>query len=639
MIIMQLQNIAKSFGAIDILKNINIEIKQHDKIAIVGRNGTGKSTLLKIIAGELNYEAGNIYKRKDIKIGYLPQHSKLESNQTIWEEMIEVFVHLQNQEKELRNMEQSMQEISQLNEIEYQALLKEYDQLQVTFENSGGYQYKADIQSVLTGLDFNKDMYDIHIDALSGGQKTRLSLAKLLLQQPDLLILDEPTNHLDIATMSWLENYLASYKGAILVVSHDRYFLEKTVTIIYEITSQHSKKYVGSYQKFLEQRKSDYEKLLKTYEQQQTEIKKMENFIQRNIVRASTTKRAQSRRKQLEKMDRIERPDADTKSASFSFEIEKQSGNDVLRLEDIAFRYQMDEPPLFSHVNLHINRGERVALVGPNGIGKTTILKIILGKLQPSSGTAKLGTNIKLGYYDQEQATLSSSKTVLQELWDDYPLEDERTIRTILGNFLFSGDDVLQPVHSLSGGEKARLALAKLMMKKANFLILDEPTNHLDMDSKEVLEAVLIDFSGTILFVSHDRYFINKIADKVVEMNKDKVKLYLGDYDYYIEKKTEEAEILKLENKDITITQKNDAKQRFEQEKIHQREERKKKREISKLEEEIAVKEEELAQLELEMTKPEVFNDHEKALEHSNQAEAIKHEISQLMEQWEKLHL
>ncbi|MEW9676117.1 ABC-F family ATP-binding cassette domain-containing protein [Lentibacillus sp. L22] len=640
MIIMQLNGISKSFGAEQILSNIKLEIKDKDRIAIVGRNGAGKSTLLKIMAGELSHDEGEIHKPKDLSIGYLCQHTGLESDKTIWEEMLTVFQDLMKQEKRLRIMEQQMADTDSLSQEDYQQLLHDYDRAQQAFTAGGGYRYEAEIKSVLTGLNFQDYDDSTPINALSGGQKTRLALGKLLLMKPDLLILDEPTNHLDIDTLAWLENYLAGYPGAVTIVSHDRYFLDKTVTIVYEISYHHTKKYHGTYSKFLEQKAQQFEQEMKEYEKQQTEIKRMETFIQKNIVRASTTKRAQSRRKQLEKMEKLDKPAGEESSANFTFEIARRSGNDVLKLNDVSFRYDDDKKELFSHVNLHVNRGDRVALVGPNGVGKTTLLKIILGTLKPNHGTIQLGTGVQIGYYDQEQMTLTPTKTILQELWDDYPTINERDIRTVLGNFLFSGDDVLKQVHSLSGGEKARLSLAKLMMQKANLLILDEPTNHLDIDSKEVLEAALMDFPGTIIFVSHDRYFINKITDQVVEMQHDGVTVYLGDYDYYLEKKQEEAEReqIKQANKIVPEREpKNKSASTFQEEKKRQSEQRKKERKIAELETTIEQLETELSHLEHKMAEPKIYQDHEKALELTTKTDKLRGEIEQLMEEWTEL--
>ncbi|MFC2947549.1 ABC-F family ATP-binding cassette domain-containing protein [Virgibacillus sediminis] len=632
MILMQLNGVSKSFGAEEILSNVKMEIKDRDRIAIVGRNGAGKSTLLKIMAGEYTYDDGELFQPKETTIGYLSQHTSLESDKTIWEEMLEVFQHLIDREQDLRELEQKMG--NEVSSDKSQKLLEEYDRLQQAFQHDGGYMYEAEIKSVLSGLNFQDYSYDTPIRELSGGQKTRLALGKLLLTKPSLLILDEPTNHLDIETLGWLENYLNGYPGAITIVSHDRYFLDKTVNIVYEVSRHRTKKYHGSYSKFLEQKARDYEQELKEYEKQQTEIKKMEDFIQRNIVRASTTKRAQSRRKQMEKMEKVDRPLGEEGSANFSFQINRRSGNDVLRINNLSFGYEDDSEPLFSHVNLEVNRGERIALVGPNGVGKTTLLKIIMGRYQPREGSIQEGANVQIGYYDQEQADLSSSKTVLDELWDEHRTVNEKDIRTILGNFLFSGDDVLKPVNSLSGGEKARLALAKLMMQKANLLILDEPTNHLDIDSKEVLEAALQDFPGTILFVSHDRYFINRITDQVAEMNRDGMTVYLGDYDYYMEKKAEEAEIARLQQTEEVINRTDNKARSYREDKKIQREERKKLRRIQEVEEEVEKLESDLVSLEAQMAEPAVYQDHEKALELTKQTGELKQKIEQLMEEW-----
>ncbi|MFC4025480.1 ABC-F family ATP-binding cassette domain-containing protein [Oceanobacillus longus] len=637
MILMQLNDLSKSFGAEEILSNIKLEIKDKDRVAIVGRNGAGKSTLLKIMAGELSYDEGDFFKPKDLTFGYLSQHMTLESGKTIWDEMIEVFSHLRRQESQLRLLEKEMENASNLAGEEYEKLLQDYDKLQLAYQTGGGYTYESDIKTVLTGLNFFDYDYNTPIMELSGGQKTRLALGKLLLQKPQLLILDEPTNHLDIDTLSWLENYLVNYPGAIVIVSHDRYFLDKTVSIVYEIARHKTSKYYGSYSKYLEQKALNYEQELKEFEKQQTEIKKLEDFVQRNIVRASTTKRAQSRRKQLEKMDRLDRPPGDESSASFSFQIEKRSGNDVLKIDQLRLSYEDEQEPIFSDIKLHVNRGERIALVGPNGVGKTTLLKAILGNLKSDRGSIQLGTNVQIGYYDQEQAELDKSKSLLQELWDDYPTINEKDIRTILGNFLFSGEDVLKPVHTLSGGEKARLALAKLKMQKANLLILDEPTNHLDIDSKEVLEAALNDFPGTIIFVSHDRYFINKIADQVAEMQRNGISMYLGDYDYYLEKKEEEAELKQLQQEKEIGPAVENKKLSFKEGKQQQSEKRKTERRIAELEEMIERLELEISEMEEEMTKPEVYQDHEKSLELTHKVSSTKQEAEQLMEEWTSL--
>lgn len=467
MILLQLNKITKYYGADLILSNIKLEIQTGDKIAVVGRNGAGKSTLLKIIAGEMPFDSGEIVKPKDLTIGYLAQNTGLESTKSIWDEMLTVFEELRNIEAELRNIEQKMAAISSAGDSHaLQSLMKEYDSLQHLYKENGGYQYEADIRSVLHGLGFADYDYSTKISVLSGGQKTRLALGKLLLKKPDLLILDEPTNHLDMETLNWLEQYLQHYNGAVLIVSHDRYFLDRVVNTVYEISRTVCTKYVGNYSAYLKQKAEAYERELKQFEKQQEEIARMKDFIQRNLARASTTKRAQSRRKMLEKMEILDRPAGDEKSASFSFEIEKQSGNDVLKAIDLSLSYDQ-KTPIVKNINFSINRKDSIALIGPNGVGKSTLLKTIINRLKPLSGKIQFGSNVQIGYYDQEQADLSSSKRVLDELWDDYPEKTEKEIRTVLGNFLFSGDEVLKTVSSLSGGEKARLALAKLMLKKS----------------------------------------------------------------------------------------------------------------------------------------------------------------------------
>lgn len=641
MILMQLNQISKSFGATEILNNIKLEVKDRDRIAIVGRNGSGKSTLLKIMSGELATDEGERIKPKEVEIGYLSQHVSLESDKTIWGEMLQVFDHLLKQEKTLRELEEKMGKPEEFTEASYEKLMLDYDALQESFTQSGGYSYESDIRAVLSGLDFGNFDYNTSIVELSGGQKTRLSLGKLLLKKPELLILDEPTNHLDIDTLSWLENYLVAYPGSVVIVSHDRYFLDKTVNIVYEISRHRSKRFVGSYSKYLDQKEADYEKDMKAYVSQQENIKKTEDFIQRNIARASTTKRAQSRRKQLESLEVLDRPLGEESQANFSFQINKRSGNDVLKISDVSFRYADKDPLVFENVSFHINRGERIALVGPNGSGKTTLLKTVLGRFKEAGGAIQLGTGVQVGYYDQEQTDLNTNKTVLKELWDDYPTELEKDVRTVLGNFLFSGDDVLKTVSDLSGGEKARLALAKLMMLKANFLILDEPTNHLDIESKEVLEAALIDYPGSILFVSHDRYFINKVADEIVEMKPEGSTVYLGDYDYYIEKKFEEEEILKLEEEIDTPIQKkvveNEKVRSFKETKQIQSELRKKKRRIEELEVAIETLEANLLETEEQMTLPEVYENHEKSLELTEKSTKIKVEIDVAIDEWTHL--
>ena len=639
MILLQVNQLCKYYGADIILSNIKLEVQTRDRIALVGRNGAGKSTLLKIISGNLSYDSGDIIKPKDVKIGYLAQDTGLESTLSIWEEMLSVFEELRKQEQALRNLEQEMSDPSLFeNPTQYEKVLKEYDELQVQFKENGGYQYEADIRSVLHGLNFQSFDYNTKISSLSGGQKTRLALGKLLLSKPDILILDEPTNHLDIDTLSWLEQYLQSYDGAILIVSHDRYFLDEVVNGVYEISRHQIMKFPGNYSFYLDKKAENYERDMKLFEKQQDEVAKLQDFIQRNLARASTTKRAQSRRKQLDRMELMDRPLGDESSATFRFDIEKQSGNEVLNIHSLSIGYEKDAA-VSSNINLRVTRGESIALVGPNGVGKSTLLKTIVEKLPALAGELQIGTNVFIGYYDQQQADLTSNKTVLKELWDEYPFKNEKDIRTVLGNFLFSGDDVLKIVSSLSGGEKARLALAKLMLQKANFLILDEPTNHLDLDSKEILENALIDYPGTILFVSHDRYFINRIASKVIELNVEGVTDYLGDYDYYVEKKLEQEELKALQqNEQQSAIQSNPSeKTSYQQDKEAKKLERQRQRRIEQIENRIEELEQAVEENEQLLCDPEVFQDHVKSLEINEENEKYKQELEQLMEEWTTL--
>lgn len=637
MIVLQVNQLYKSYIADEILSGVKLEVQHRDRVALVGRNGAGKSTLLKIIAGQLSYDSGEIIMPKGIKLGYLDQHAGLESDLSIWDEMMTVFEPLKQLEQQIRSLELQMAEPTIYENAErYQKITAEYDQLQHDFKERGGFQYEADTRSVLHGMQFYPDSYEQSISSLSGGQRTRLALAKLLLTKPELLILDEPTNHLDIETLNWLENYLKNYDGAILIVSHDRYFLDQVVSIVYEVSRHHVTKFTGNYSSYLDQKAKNYERDLKLYEKQMDEKAKLETFVQKNLARASTTKMAQSRRKVLEKTEWMDSPDGDEKSATFTFDIEKQSGNDVLSVDDLTIGY--GQTPISEHINMRAYRKDRIALVGPNGVGKSTLLKTIIKDLPALSGDIRYGTNVQLGYYDQDLAKLSTNRTVLREIWDEWPLMNEKDVRTVLGRFLFSGEDVDKIVHDLSGGEKARLTLAKLMLEKNNVLILDEPTNHLDLDSKEVLENALIDFPGTLIFVSHDRYFINRIATKVVELSNEGSFEYLGDYDYYVEKKEELAEIAAekeaalLKTKPIVQKEVPTSNQAIDKE--TKKKERKIQRQIEDIEQIMSELETTIAKLEEELCDPDVFSNHEKALIIQTQLdeEKVKHEEYEL--QW-----
>ena len=534
MIILQANKIERSFAGEVLFDNISLQVDERDRIALVGKNGAGKSTLLKILVGEEEPTSGEINKKRDLSLSYLAQDSRFESSNTIYDEMLHVFDDLRKTEKTLRQMELEMGEKTG---ADLDKLMQDYDRLSEEFRQAGGFTYEADIRAILNGFKFDESMWQMKIEELSGGQNTRLALAKMLLEKPNLLVLDEPTNHLDIETIAWLENYLVNYSGALLIVSHDRYFLDKVATITLDLTKHSLDRYVGNYSSFVEQKEQKLLTEAKNYEKQQKEIAALEDFVNRNLVRASTTKRAQSRRKQLEKMERLDKPEAGTKSAHMTFHSDKASGNVVLTVEEAAVGY--DDQILSEPINLDIRKINAVAIVGPNGIGKSTLIKSIVGQIPFIKGEARFGANVEVGYYDQTQSKLTPHNSVLDELWNDFKLTPEVEIRNRLGAFLFSGDDVKKTVGMLSGGERARLLLAKLSMENNNFLILDEPTNHLDIDSKEVLENALIDFDGTLLFVSHDRYFINRVATQVLELSEEGSTLYLGDYDYYLEKKAE----------------------------------------------------------------------------------------------------
>lgn len=640
MILLQVQQVARYFGADTLFENVSLDVSDNSRIALVGRNGVGKSTLLKMIIGNESPDAGQITKKKGLTIGYLAQNTGLESDKTIYAEMLSVFERLQIMEKNLHEMEAKIADPgADHSSSAYSQLLNQYDQLLHDFEEQNGYGYEAEVRSVLHGFHFEQEDYDRKISSLSGGQKTRLALAKLLLEQRDLLILDEPTNHLDIDTLTWLEGYVQNYKGALLIVSHDRYFLDRIVNEVYEISHHHSSYYKGNYSAYINQKAERLRQDWKNYAKQQAEISKLEDFVNKNLVRASTTKRAQSRRKQLEKMERLERPEGDEKGPHFKFTADSQSGNIVLTVKDAAIGY--DGRIISSPINIDLRKNQVMAIVGPNGIGKSTLLKSVLGQIPFVKGSSEFGTNVKVGYYDQEQHNLHDKKTVLNELWDDHPTTPEKDIRSILGSFLFIGDDVSKVVHNLSGGEKARLLLTKLAMKHDNFLILDEPTNHLDIDSKEVLENAVMDFNGTVLFVSHDRYFINKVATCVLEIAPQGSTLYLGDYDYYLEKKAEQEEIaaakstaeISIENSPKEVST---GKVNYQQGKERQKQERRLKRSVEEFEQLVEKLDAQKNDLENQMSSPENYNDLEKMGELQAKLQEISKKLAEAEENWEQ---
>lgn len=640
MILLQVQQVARYFGADTLFENVSLDVSDNSRIALVGRNGVGKSTLLKMIIGNESPDAGQITKKKGLTIGYLAQNTGLESDKTIYAEMLSVFKRLQIMEKNLHEMEAKIADPgADHSSSAYSQLLNQYDQLLHDFEEQNGYGYEAEVRSVLHGFHFEQEDYDRKISSLSGGQKTRLALAKLLLEQRDLLILDEPTNHLDIDTLTWLEGYVQNYKGALLIVSHDRYFLDRIVNEVYEISHHHSSYYKGNYSAYIDQKAERLRQDWKNYEKQQAEISKLEDFVNKNLVRASTTKRAQSRRKQLEKMERLERPEGDEKGPHFKFTADSQSGNVVLTVKDAAIGY--DGRIISSPINIDLRKNQVMAIVGPNGIGKSTLLKSVLGQIPFVKGSSEFGTNVKVGYYDQEQHNLHDKKTVLNELWDDHPTTPEKDIRSILGSFLFIGDDVSKVVHNLSGGEKARLLLTKLAMKHDNFLILDEPTNHLDIDSKEVLENAVMDFNGTVLFVSHDRYFINKVATCVLEIAPQGSTLYLGDYDYYLEKKAEQEEIAAAKSTTETPIENSPkevstGKVNYQQGKERQKQERRLKRSVEEFEQLVEKLDAQKNDLENQMSSPENYNDLEKMGELQAKLQEISKKLAEAEENWEQ---
>lgn len=630
MIILQGNKIERSFSGDVLFKGINIQVDERDRIALVGPNGAGKSTLLKILVGEEAPTSGDIIKKKDISLSYLAQDSRFESDKTIYQEMLKVFSALRDDEARLRQMESDMANSSaeQLDQI-----MHDYDKLSESFRQNKGFTYESEIRAILNGLKFDATMWDMPISALSGGQNTRLALAKMLLEGPDLLVLDEPTNHLDIETIAWLENYLTNYQGALIIVSHDRYFLDKVATVTLDLNKFSLDRYVGNYSHFVDLKAEKVATEQKNFDKQQKEIAKLEEFVQKNIVRASTTKRAQARRKQLEKIDRLDKPTASKKSAQMTFHSDKPSGNKVLNLEDAAIGY--DNHILSEPISFEVNKLDAIAIVGPNGIGKSTLIKSLIGQLPFIKGQLKLGANLEIGYYDQTQSRLTANNSVIDELWSDFPRTPEVEIRNRLGAFLFSGEDVKKTVSMLSGGEKARLLLAKLSMENNNFLLLDEPTNHLDIDSKEVLENALIDYDGTLVFVSHDRYFINRVATKVLEITEEGSQLYLGDYDYYVEKKAELEELARLEAQPLTKeSQENQTVNDYQLQKENQKEVRKLQRRLSEVENLLESIESSLAELSEQMLST---NDAGLLIDMQKEIDQLNEQQDALLTEWEEI--
>lgn len=627
MLLLQTNNVERRFGSDVLFHNMNMQIQEHGRTALVGRNGAGKTTFLKIIAGLTEPDEGTVTHARDLTIGYLAQNQGLDSQNSIWAELDSVFAPLHELEKQLHELENQLGTLTP-KAADYQDVLASYDRLSEQFKKQGGYEYASRMRGVLHGFGFDEGMYDTSVNALSGGQKTKLALAKILLQSPNLLILDEPTNHLDMGVLSWLEDYLKSYRGALLIVSHDRYFLDRVVTDVYDLDNKTLIHYTGNYTQFVAHKRERLQAEWKHYEQQQKEIAKLEDFVNRNIVRASTTKRAQARRKQLEKMDRLERPTTDDSSIHFQFHSDHASGNEVLDVDELNIGYQ--DQKLAGPLSFKVRKGQRVGIIGPNGIGKSTLLKTLLKKIPKLSGTIKFGANLEIGYYDQEQQQLHPEKTVLEEVWDDHPEVSEKDIRSLLGSFLFVGDDVYKPVSALSGGEKARLELTKLSFMPINFLILDEPTNHLDIDSREVLETAINEFDGTVLFISHDRYFLNQVATDILYMTAHGMTHYEGNYDDYL------AQQAKLEHQTQPEAK---AKQStgqlsYQQSKETQRARRKLQRQVDQLENQMGELETKQAAIEAEMAKPEIAVDIAQLTDLQKKLDALKAQSEDVELQW-----
>ncbi|WP_270474209.1 ABC-F family ATP-binding cassette domain-containing protein [Clostridium cochlearium] len=634
MIILSCKNLSKSYGIDNILHNISFNIKDGEKVGLIGPNGSGKSTLLKILANELDYDAGEIFVEKNKKIGYLPQHYSIESSKTIYNEMLCVFKNLIDLEKKISELEEKMNEPYDASNAEYHnKIIKNYTTAVETYTLRGGYTYRGEINRVLTGLGFEESDFHTPVNILSGGQKTRLALCKLLLVNPDILLLDEPTNHLDLDAIEWLEEYLKNHKGTLLIISHDRYFLDSVTNKTMEICNNQFKSFDGNYTKFMEFKKKDYEAQLKAYSAQQAEIKRQEEIIERyrSFNREKSIRAAESRQKALDKIDKIDKPIMYSNSAKIKFKASIKSGNDVLHIEDLAKSF--DDVKLFNNINLDIKRGDKSALIGENGRGKTTLFKIIMDKISADKGKKVLGRNVFIGYYDQEQSDLDPNKTIIDEVWDAFPNMTTTEVRNALAAFLFTGDDVFKEISKLSGGEKCRINLLKLMLSKANFLLLDEPTNHLDIVSREALEDAILNYDGTVLVISHDRYFLNKVIDKIYELKEDEIKEYLGNYSYYIEKKKNPSRFESLEeNEGMTKTQiKIEKKKKREAEK----EQKQIKLKAKNIEELIASKENELLKLQEKLCLEEVYSNPEKAQEVNLKILEIEKSLEELYNEWE----
>lgn len=638
MIVLSCKNISKSYGIDEILKDVTLSINEGDRVGIIGANGEGKSTLFKILSKQLSFDDGEIFIDKNKTLGYLAQHLDLDTKNTIYNEMLLVFSDLIRLEEKLLDLENKMNEPYDESKADYHnKIINDYNTSQELYSHRGGYTYKGEINKVLKGLGFSEEDFDKEISKLSGGQKTRVALCKLLLLSPDILLLDEPTNHLDLEAIEWLEEYLKSYKGTILVISHDRFFLDSVTNRTFQVINGHVNCYNASYTKFLELREKDYESQLKAYNLQQAEIKRQEAIIEkfRSFNREKSIRAAESREKALDRMEKIDAPDEAKGPAKIKFETSVKSGYDVLHAENLSKSF--GDKHLFSNLSLDLKRGEKIALIGENGRGKTTFFNILMDKIKPDSGVKVLGTNVNIGYYDQEQSNLCEDKTIIDEVWDDFPELTTSQVRGALATFLFTGEDVFKTINKLSGGEKCRINLLKLMLSRSNLLLLDEPTNHLDILSREALEEAILSYDGTLIVISHDRYFLNKVINRIVELQEEGTTEYLGNYSYYVEKKLNPLRFEAYEELANGKT-KTQLKEEKRKKREIEKEEKAKKLQIKKLEDEISKNEELLLALQEDLCKEEIYSNPSESERVNKEIKILEEKIEDLYIKWEEVN-